>query len=435
MKAKRMAAAALAGMMLLCTACGQEEETGEAAPTGTAVEVAEVTAGPMSASYSLTGKVAAVNEVQVFPLLAGQVLTLSVEEGDTVTRGQTLLTVDTSTVTSTMGALQESYSATKAATDSAVSSAQLSVDQAQLGVEQAQLGVEQAEQAVENVEALYEVGAAAEQEVTQAQQALEQAQSALEQAETSKAQAQAGVEQARAQQSASLAQIQASMDQITTQAALGSVTAPCSGTVTAVNVVRGGMASSAQPAVVIAENGAIEVAASVAEDVFVDLAVGDTVDVLISVLSDEPIEGTISELPVAANVQTSLYDVSVSLPSDAAPPIGAFATVTFYTERRDNTISVPTEAVLTGADNEQYVFVVDSYAEGDTAVRIPVETGLVNATNTEILSGLAEGDRVVVKGQSYLTDGALVRIVTEEDSLPADTAQPAEDDAAADGED
>ena len=421
MEAKRMAAAALAGMMLLCTACGQEEETGEAAPTGTAVEVAEVTAGPMSASYSLTGKAAAVNEGQVFPLLAGQVLTLSVEEGDTVSRGQTLLTVDTSTVTSTMGALQESYRATQSATESAVASAEL-------GVEQAQIGVDQAQQAVDNAEALYEAGAAAAQDVTQAQQGLQQAQAAL-------AQAQAGVEQARAQQSASLAQIQASMDQITTQAALGNVTAPCAGTVTAVNVVRGGMASSAQPAVVIAENGAIEVTASVAEDVFVDLAVGDTADVQISVLSDEPIEGTISELPVAANLQTSLYDVSVSLPSDAKPPIGAFATVTFYTERRENTISVPTEAVLTGADNEQYVFVVDSYAEGDTAVRIPVETGLVNATNTEILSGLSEGDRVVIKGQSYLTDGALVRIVTEEDDLPADTAQPAEDDAAANGED
>ena len=145
MEAKRMAAAALAGMMLLCTACGQEEETGEAAPTGTAVEVAEVTAGPMSASYSLTGKVAAVNEVQVFPLLAGQVLTLSVEEGDTVSRGQTLLTVDTSTVTSTMGALQESYRATQSATESAVASAEL-------GVEQAQIGVDQAQQALENVD-------------------------------------------------------------------------------------------------------------------------------------------------------------------------------------------------------------------------------------------------------------------------------------------
>lgn len=78
MKRKRFAAAALAGVMLLCAGCGQEEEAEEEAPSGTAVEVMEVTSGPMSAEYSLTGKVVAVSEVQVFPLLAGQVQTLSV---------------------------------------------------------------------------------------------------------------------------------------------------------------------------------------------------------------------------------------------------------------------------------------------------------------------------------------------------------------------
>ena len=216
MRRKRIFAAVLAGAMLFSAGCGKEETVEEeAAPAGTAVEVTEVTAGSMSASYSLTGKVAAVNEVQVYPLLAGQVLTLAVGEGDTVRQGQTLLTVDTSTVTSTMGALQQSYSATRNATDRAIESAQLSVEQAQIGVDQAQ-------QAVDNAEALYEAGAAAEQDVTQARQALQQAQASL-------AQAQAGVAQAQAQQSASLAQIQASMDQITTQAELGTVTAPCAG--------------------------------------------------------------------------------------------------------------------------------------------------------------------------------------------------------------
>lgn len=409
MESKRFIAAALAGAMLFCAGCGGQEETVEEAPSGTAVEVMEVTAGPMSAEYSMTGQVVAVNAVQVFPLLAGQVLTLSVEEGDTVSRGQTLFTVDTSTVTSTLGALQQSYDATKAATDRAI--------------ESARIGVEQAQQAVDNTQALFEAGAAAEQDVTKAQQAL--------------AQAQAGVAQAEAQQTASLAQITASMQQITTQAELGTVTAPCAGTVTAVNLVRGGMASSAQPAVVIAENGAVEVTTSVAEDVYMNLKEGDEAGVLISVLSDEMITGTISSLPAAANVQTSLYDVSIALPSDVKPPIGAFATVTFYTDRRDATISVPSEAILTGANDEQYVFVVDDYAEGETAVRVTVETGLVSHTDTEIVSGLVEGDRVVIKGQSYLSDGAAVRVVTGEDDTPAETAAPSPDTAApaaADGE-
>ena len=384
---KRILAALLAASMALCAGCGrQSDDTAEddQTPSGTAVEVTEVTQGSMSTEYSVNGKVAADNEVQVFPMLAGQVLTLSVSEGDKVSKGQTLLSVDTSTVTSTMSSLRESYNATKTATDKAIENAQISVQQAQL--------------AVENTEALLEAGAAAEQDLTKAKQGLEQAQ--------------AGVAQARAQQAASLAQIQASMDQINKQASLGTVTAPCAGTVTTVNVVQGGMASSAQPAVVIAEDSRVKIKASVSEDVFAGLHVGDSAGVQISVLSDEVKTAKILSLPAAANQQTNLYDVSVSVPDGSDPAIGSFATVIFYTDRRENTLSVPTECVLTGNDNERYLFTVDE--SGTTAKRVTVETGLVGKTQTEITSGLSEGDRVVTKGQSYLSDGSAVRVVTSD---------------------
>lgn len=68
--------------------------------------------------------------------------------------------------------------------------------------------------------------------------------------------------------------------------------------------------------------------------------------------------------------------------------------------------------MLTGNDNERYLFTVDE--SGTTAARVTVETGLVGKTNTEITSGLNEGDRVVVKGQSYLSDGSAVRVVTSD---------------------
>ena len=374
---KRVLAALLAASMALCAGCGSQtsDDGEEQTAAGTAVEVAEVTKGAMSTEYSVNGKVAADNEVQVFPMLAGQVLTLSVSEGDKVAKGQTLLNVDTSSVTSTMSSLRESYNATKTATEKAI--------------ENAQIGVEQA---------LLEAGAAAEQDLTKAKQGL--------------AQAQAGVQQARAQQAASLAQIQASMDQINKQASYGTVTAPCAGTVTAVNVVQGGMASSAQPAVVIAEDSRVKINASVSEDVFAGLHTGDSAGVQISVLSDEVKSAKIVSLPAAANQQTNLYDVSVSVPDGTEPAIGAFATVIFYTDRRENTLSVPTECVLTGNDNERYLFTVDE--SGTTAKRVTVETGLVGKTQTEITSGLSEGGRVVTKGQSYLSDGSAVRVVTSD---------------------
>ena len=173
---------------------------------------------------------------------------------------------------------------------------------------------------------------------------------------------------------------------------------------------------------------------SVAEDVYTNIKAGDEAGVVISVLSDDMVRGTIASLPAAANVQTSLYDISITLPSNVNPPIGAFATVTFYTNRRENTLSVPTEAILTGANEEQYVFVVDDFGSGDTVTRVAVETGLVSKMDTEILSGLAEGDVVVVKGQSYLSDGGMVRVVTGEDSVLNETEGPDDAPAAADGE-
>jgi|GEM_PF-318296 len=568
MKVKQWLAAALSGALILCSGCsGAPDETAQetdAAPLGTAVEVTETVLGEISTQYALTGKVAAADEIQVYPLLAGQVQTLSVQEGDKVSAGQELLTVDTSTVTSTLGSLQQSYNATQTATQGSIESAQVGVEnaqssleqakrgveqaqraydqaqrsqeQAQRGVEQAQrnleqtqatveqtkrgvesantavenaqIAVDQAQEASDNAHALFEAGAAAEQDVTHADQALTQAKAGLESAQRgvldaqqavtnaeqsvlsvqeallsaqdgvktaneavqnaamakSNAedgvataqrgveQAQTGVSQARAQQTASLAQVQASIDQINSQASNGRVTAPCSGTVTAVNVKRGGMASSAQPAVVIAENSNIKVSVAVAEDVFTKLHKGDTASVLITSVSEEPINGYIDDLPVTANAQTNLYDISVILSGDAAPAIGSFATVTFYTDRRENILHIPTEAILTGDNEERYIFVVADEA-CTTVRRVAIETGLANDTDTEILSGLNAGDKVVTKGQSYLSDGSEIRIVSGESGLqtesdtntenpaeeqPAETSPatdiaPADDNAASDG--
>ncbi len=569
MKAKHIIAAAATAALVIFSGCAgkeKEEEGAElSAPSGVAVEVEEAGVGEMRAEYSITGSVQAASEVNVVPMISGKVETVNVREGDSVSSGQMLFSIDTSTVTATLPSLEASYNATKSATTQAVNNAdigirnaqdnvekarrgvnqaivayenaqrgvytaQTGVDQAQQGVTQAQRGVEQArrgveqagraveqaklgvEQAQRNVTsaqagvknaqisveqaqtavndmyAMYEVGAVSLHDVTTAEQGLEQANLALENANSKVLDAQAGVKnaqssqsdaqaaysnaqaaysnaqsqvtsaqaslrsaqiakqnaeagvtsaynsvadaragvtsaqrgvesaraaasQAKAQQDASLAQIMTQIDQINSQVELGKVTAPCSGIVTSVNVTAGSMAGSAQPAVVIAENGHVEVQASVAEDVFSKINAGDEVSVLISTIYDEPLTGTVGELPAAINPQTSLYDVSVFINTIDEPQIGAFATVTFYTDENENAIYVPTEAVLTGSDNEKYVFII----RDDCALKVTVETGMVNDTDTEITDGIEAGDLVVVKGQSYLSDGAPAHIVSDDE--------------------
>ena len=83
-----------------------------------------------------------------------------------------------------------------------------------------------------------------------------------------------------------------------------------------------------------------------------------------------------------------------------------FAKAVFRTDSRVGTVLISTEAILTGEDGHQFVYIVD----GDTAYQVNITTGLVGETQTEITSGLHGGEQLVTRGQSYLNDGAPVRI-------------------------
>jgi Cu(I)/Ag(I) efflux system membrane fusion protein/cobalt-zinc-cadmium efflux system membrane fusion protein len=78
---------------------------------------------------------------------------------------------------------------------------------------------------------------------------------------------------------------------------------------------------------------------------------------------------------------------------------GMFATVWIEAQRRDDVLMVPSESILHGGDR-QTVFV----AQGGGRYRSQsITTGLSGDNkHTEVLSGLAEGDQVVVSGQFLL---------------------------------
>ena len=120
--------------------------------------------------------------------------------------------------------------------------------------------------------------------------------------------------------------------------------------------------------------------------------------------------GAIRSVDKAASLQTKLYTVTVSIPAEVEGLLsGMFADVTFHTDTSADTIVIPTQAILTSGST-QYVYVV----EGDTARYVEVTTGLTGNGVTEITSGLEAGQQLVTVGQAYLSDGALVRIVTGE---------------------
>ena len=81
------------------------------------------------------------------------------------------------------------------------------------------------------------------------------------------------------------------------------------------------------------------------------------------------------------------------------------ARVNVAVDAREDVIAVP-DAALQAEDGQAYVYVVDQ----GTAHKRPVEVGLSGGGWTEILSGLAPGEQVVISGQAAVANGARVRV-------------------------
>ncbi len=419
MKKKQIAAAALSGLMLLtgCSNLTQKKDTEppaqEEVQLGTPVEIQGITRTTLSNESMVSGQVVADAGVSIVPTISGTILQVPVKVGDTVKKGQLLFRIDTSQITSSYGALKQSYDATQRMTNEAIQNAQAALPLAQSALTTAQGNYD-------NSLALYNVGAASQVEVDQARMQLDQARNQLKQA-------QSAVTQARATQQAQLAQIEASLSQMHAQVAAATVTAPCDGLIVGVNVTAGGIASPSGPAIVLAEGGRTRVSVQVSEQLLSQIKVGDMADITVSAVSDVPFKAMIASIAPAASAQTALYDVRMYMPLGVEYPIGAFAEVKFFTNQRKDAITVPSDAIVTDGA-QSYVFTVTN----DIARKIAVETGVVGDGVTEILSGLSGSEMLVVKGQSYLTDGEEVRVVAdrtvpqvEAENQPESTPAPA----------
>jgi multidrug efflux pump subunit AcrA (membrane-fusion protein) len=86
---------------------------------------------------------------------------------------------------------------------------------------------------------------------------------------------------------------------------------------------------------------------------------------------------------------------------------GMFATLSLVTMTRSNVPVIPRSSVI-NTYGSWIVFTID---EQNIARRHELELGIESEELFEVLSGISLGDKVVVQGQNFLTDGDPVRIV------------------------
>lgn len=404
MKRNRITALLLTAVLALSlTACGGKETVEEVPPAGTAVQVVTVTQGSIATENKVSGKISADNESTIMVATSAKCTAVYANAGDEVSAGDVICTLD-------LGSTLSSYNAATISYNSSVQSYQ-----DQKAVFDAQINLYQKN--VDDLKALFEIGAASQVEIDQAELQLK---SAIATRNSTLSQLEAGMQSAKS----NVEQLSTALENVDSK---GNVIAPISGTLVTMNAVENSFVSTSMPVAVIDGADQMKVVVSVSETLVPKLAAGDTADVYISSI-DQSFTATIRSVERAANVQTKLYTVTLGIPADVTGLLsGMFADVTFHTDVSENTIVVPTEAILTSND-VQYVYVV----ENDTARYVEVTTGLTGSGVTEITSGLTSGEQLVTVGQAYLADGDPVRIVTAENTqISADTAENADEQAPA----
>ena len=331
----RMSAAAAA--VVLLAACGADHDEASEAVAASAPEGVEfaVTAAPRTSYLEAAGVVEPIADATLSTKLMGTVTAVLVQEGDRVRQGQPLLRID--------------------ARDLVAQREQVAAGQAE-----AEAVLAEAELHVQRMRALY------------ADEAAPKAQ--LDAAETGYTRALAGVAAARA-----------SAAQVAAVSSYSEVRAPFTGMVVRRMVDPGSFAAPGSPLLVVQDTRRLRVSVSASPDAVRGVSAGESVG---AVIEGEPVVATIEGVvPGAAGLFT--INALVDNADGRFPGTGA-ATLALPQGMR-TTIVVPVRALRRQGDLTGVLLLREA-----GAITRWVRLGPVVGDSVEVVSGLQDGDRIIV---------------------------------------
>lgn len=183
---------------------------------------------------------------------------------------------------------------------------------------------------------------------------------------------------------------------------------PINGVVTARNYDSGDMFSMGTPIFVVEEIRPVKLLVNISETLFTQVKKGMPVDVKLDVYGDETFAGKVSLVYPSIDSQTRTFPVEITVANnDERVRPGMFARITINFGVKQNVVVPDLAIVKQSGSGDRYIYV---YKDGKVSYN-KVELGRRMGDKYELISGVENGDQVVVTGQSRLNDGKEVEIV------------------------
>ncbi len=336
------------------------------------VTTTQVKQGELTRTVSGSGYIQPEVDVQISARISAEIIDILVEEGDRVEKGQLLVELDS-----------QRYKAL--------------LERAESGVMSARASLVKATADFSRVKNLFEQNLTSQADLDAAEAERLLAESQLRQAEASLREAQDNLNKTR-------------------------LMAPISGVVTKLNKEEGEIAVGsdfqADPIMTVSDLSRMEVLAEIDENDVVLVSLDDATKIEVDAIPDTILDGRVSEIAHEATTrgrgtqeQVTNFEVKIAVTSqiERLRP-GMSCTVDINTETRNDVLYVPIQCVTTreiesdtteNSDTlnnpEDNMHEVVFVAENGTAKMVPVETGISDDANIQIISGL-EQDQHVVSG-------------------------------------
>jgi len=396
----------LAGLLVTWTIVhrgrAEADSSESAAGDGGAVTaaVARVQRGTIENSLTISGAFKPFQEVDVHAKVAGYIKNIYVDVGDHVKTGETLAVLEVPELTAELAG------------------ANAAVRRAEQEIRLAQSNVQRAKSAHAATHAMYErlSEAAKQQAGLVAQQEVDDAQAKDLEGEAQVSSAQAAL--SAAEQALEVAQ--ANSKQYAALSDYSRITAPFTGIITVRYadtgaLIAAGTSSSTQsmPVVRLAEVSKLRLVLPIPESLAAQIHLGDPVKVHVQALNED-IVGKVSRFASALDLQTRTMETEIDFENKNGQLMpGMYTETVLQLGEKKNSLLIPLEA-LKREQGEARVLVVD----GNNAVeQRKITVGMQGKRKIEVVTGLNEGDRVIIGNQSQFRNGE--KVVAKEVSLPA----------------
>lgn len=344
-------------------------QSGGGGPPAALVQVDEVVVAPLTQTFPVLGRLVARQRGEIAARVAGPVDMVPVEVGERVAKGDVLARLDLRQLELAVG-LQE---------------AQLAEAEANYHTQEANLGL--AQQALERITGLQGSASFSRARFDDAQSEAARARAALTEAEARR----------------SRARVQLDLAKLDLERAV--IRAPFDGVVTIRHIQAGAFVNVGEPVVILVDDRSLEIEADVPTDRLAGLS--PATDVAVRLDDGTEHRARVRALVPEENPMTRTRAVRFTpLWTETEKPLAANQTVTLDLPLgavRD-VVSVHKDAVINGPRGS-IVYVVK---DGQAQIR-PVNLGEAAGSRLVVLSGLAPGDIVVVRGNERLRPGQPVR--------------------------